>query len=113
MQMRRGYAMGDRLLRPAQVFVAGRPGQPTAESEGKGLSRGRETGLLRTARRRPDGVAGRGQEGLPQARHAVPPGPQPRQQERRAEVQGDLRGLRGAERRRRSGSSTTSSATTG
>ena len=62
--------------------------------------RGRRTGsrvqgLLRRPRRAEDGVAGRHQEGLPQARPPAPPGRQARRQGRRAAVQGRQRGQRG------------------
>ena len=51
-------------------------------------------GLLPGPRRAQERLAGRHQEGVPQARAAVPPGREPRQQGRRGAVQGDLRGQR-------------------
>ncbi len=60
-----------------------------------------------------DGVAGRHQEGLPQARPPAPPRRQARRQGRRAPVQGRQRGQRGPLRSRRSASATTRSARTG
>ena len=47
-------------------------------------------GLLPGPRRAQERLAGRHQEGVPQARAAVPPGREPRQQGRRGAVQGDL-----------------------
>ena len=89
---RSGYAVGDRVLRPAQVIVsrAARPGV----ADGRRLPR-----LLRGARR----PARRERRGhpprVPQARAREPP----RRQQgagRRGPLQGDLRGLRGAARPR-------------
>ena len=51
---------------------------------------------LRDARRREERVAGRDQEGVPQARAPVPPGPQPGRRGRGGEVQGGADRLRRA-----------------
>ncbi|CAA9362868.1 MAG: Chaperone protein DnaJ, partial [uncultured Gemmatimonadetes bacterium] len=56
--------------------------------------------LLRGSRRRKDGRWRVHQEGVPQAGHAVPPGPQPGRQGGRRPVQGGHRGVRGASRHR-------------
>ena len=51
---------------------------------------------LHRPRRRQEGLGRGDQEGLPQARAPVPPGPQPRRREGRGALQGDQRGLRPA-----------------
>ena len=55
-------------------------------------------GLLRRPRRAEDRVAGRDQEGLPQARPPAPPRRQARRHRRRTPVQGGQRGQRGPRR---------------
>ncbi len=60
-------------------------------------------GLLPGPRRAQERLAGRHQEGVPQARAAVPPGREPRQQGRRGAVQGDLGGQRRLVRRGEAG----------
>ena len=55
-------------------------------------------GLLRRPRRSEDGVAGRDQEGLPQAGPPASPGRQARRQRRRTALQGGQRGQRGPRR---------------
>ena len=62
-----GYRLNGTVLRPARVVVAA-----------LGASRWRAPRLLQGPRRRPQGLPGRDQEGLPQARAPVPPGPQPK-----------------------------------
>ena len=54
--------------------------------------------LLRSARGFQEGVPRRDQEGLPQAGPAVPPGPQPRRQAGRVQLQGSAGGLRRPQR---------------
>ena len=58
-----------------------------------------EAGLLRAAGSGQGGVGRRPQEGLSQARHAVPPGQEPGRQEGRDQVQGNQRSLRRPEGR--------------
>ena len=77
-----GYRLGDDVLRPAQ---GGRGGV------GRTMAAARP---LQGPRRRQEGVAGRDQEGLPQARAPVPPGPQPGRREGRGALQGDPARLR-------------------
>ena len=89
---RSGFAIGDRVLRPAQVIVSAQA--RTAKPDGRRIPR-----LLREPRR----PARRERRGhpprLPQARPPVPPR---RQQGSRSggPLQGDLRGLRGPARSR-------------
>src|SRR5688572_33488422 len=72
--------------------------EPRAESRQPmcyNIARGWQ-GLLRHPRRVEDGFRRRSQEGLPQAREEIPPRREQGQQGRGEQVQGDLRGLRGA-----------------
>ena len=62
--IQKGYRLGDRVLRPARVVV----------SQGPVAS---DRDLYEVARRSEDGVRGRDQEGVPQARPQAPPGLEP------------------------------------
>ena len=77
------------LARRPHVPAAERPARLILENHGR---------LLRSPRRRADGVRRRDQEGVSQARDDVPPRPQQRLEGSRGEVQGDHRGVRRAAR---------------
>ena len=71
-----------------------RPGAPSRPRGGVRVgSDGSGEGPLQDARRRPQGVRRGDQEGLPQARAPVPPGPQPGRRRRRGALQGGPGGL--------------------
>ena len=82
--LERGYLLHGRLLRPAKVIVR----------------RGGDERLLPDTRSRQERLAGRDQEGVPQARAPVPPRQEPRRQGGGGEVQGGQPGLRDALRPR-------------
>ena len=81
--IQKGYKLGDRVVRPARVIVA----------------EWRWQDPLRHARRREDRVAGRDQEGVPQARARAPSRPQPGRRRRGGALQGGAAGVRRALRR--------------
>ena len=78
-----------RRLPPTATTCCGPPGRRGRLGGRRGPAR-----PLQRPRRRQEGVAGRDQEGLPQARAPVPPRPQPGRQAGRGALQGDLGGLR-------------------
>ena len=99
--LQKGYRLGDRVLRPARVVVsAGTPAPPAprparrsrATRRGCPIAHGKLT--LRDARRREERLAGRAEEGLPQARPSVPPGQEPGRRGGRDALQGDPARLR-------------------
>ena len=98
--LQKGYRLGDRVLRPARVVVVRR----------RRRRRSGELSAVRHPRRPEERVAGRDQEGVPQARARVPPGPQPGRQGRGGALQGGAERLRRRSPTRRSASSTTPSA---
>ena len=102
---RSGYAVGDRVLRPAQVIVA----RAAAAGELMAVAFRDYYEALGVPR---DASDGGHPPRLPQAGARVPPG---RQQgaRRRGPLQGDLRGLRGPARSGEARSATTGSARTG
>ncbi len=67
-------------------------------------------GSIQDARRRQEGLRRRDQEGVPQARPPVPPGPQPGRRVGRGALQGGAGGVLDPVRRRRSASATTRAA---
>ena len=103
------YRSGPRSRTPsalAAVLPGPSPRRPSGERNRRVAHRlaGRMNdgipGLLRDPRGAEDGVPGRYQEGLPEARPRAPSGPQRRRQGRRAAVQGRERGQRGPVRPR-------------
>ena len=74
--VQKGYRLGDRVLRPARVDRGARRSQWHRDDP------------YEVARRPEDGVRRRDQEGVPQARARVPPGPEPGRRGGRGAVQG-------------------------
>jgi molecular chaperone GrpE len=73
-QLRRGYKLRDRLLRPASVIVAKAPPPDAPAAFRPVIVHHVQTRLLRNPRREPGRQRRRNQEGLPQARGQISPG---------------------------------------
>ena len=85
--VQKGYRLGDHVLRPARVVVSRAAGRRQEDEWLMAIA-------LRVARRSEERLAGRDQEGVPQARARGPPGQEPGRRGRGGALQGGAGRLR-------------------